>query len=25
VGSLRKERNGYSWVPVVFTDQWDDK
>jgi glyoxylase-like metal-dependent hydrolase (beta-lactamase superfamily II) len=25
LGSLRKEGNGYSWVPVVFTDQWDDK
>jgi glyoxylase-like metal-dependent hydrolase (beta-lactamase superfamily II) len=25
VGRLRKERNGYSWVPVVFTDRWDQK
>jgi glyoxylase-like metal-dependent hydrolase (beta-lactamase superfamily II) len=25
LGSLRKEGNGYSWVPVVFTDQWNDK
>ena len=25
LGSLRREGNGYSWVPVVFTDQWDDK
>ena len=25
LGSLRKEGNGYSWVPVVFTDQWVDK
>src|ERR1700681_2870707 len=23
LGRLRKEGNGYSWVPVVFTDQWD--
>jgi len=25
LGSLRKEGNGYSWVPVVFTDRWDEK
>src|SRR6266436_6269912 len=25
LGTLRKEGNGYSWVPVVFTDQWNDK
>jgi glyoxylase-like metal-dependent hydrolase (beta-lactamase superfamily II) len=25
LGRLRKEGNGYSWVPVVFTDQWDEK
>jgi glyoxylase-like metal-dependent hydrolase (beta-lactamase superfamily II) len=25
VGHLRKEGNGYSWVPVVFTDRWDEK
>jgi len=25
LGNLRKEGNGYSWVPVVFTDQWVDK
>ena len=24
LGSLRKEGSGYSWVPVVFTDQWDE-
>jgi glyoxylase-like metal-dependent hydrolase (beta-lactamase superfamily II) len=24
LGSLRKERSGYSWVPVVFTDQWNE-
>jgi glyoxylase-like metal-dependent hydrolase (beta-lactamase superfamily II) len=23
LGRLRKEGSGYSWVPVVFTDQWD--
>src|SRR6201988_3626230 len=23
LGRLRKEENGYSWVPVVFTDRWD--
>src|SRR6266851_5641343 len=23
LGTLRKEGSGYSWVPVVFTDQWD--
>ncbi len=22
LGRLRKEGRGYSWVPVVFTDQW---
>ncbi len=25
LGSLRREGNGYSWVPVVFTDQWGNK
>src|SRR5260221_380606 len=25
LGTLRREANGYSWVPVVFTDQWGDK
>src|ERR1700704_3882315 len=25
LGRLRKEGNGYSWVPVVFTDQWDNR
>jgi len=25
LGRLRKEGSGYSWVPVVFTDRWDDK
>jgi len=25
LGRLRKEGNGYSWAPVVFTDQWDEK
>src|SRR6267378_4181045 len=25
LGNLRKEGSGYSWVPVVFTDQWVDK
>ena len=23
LGRLRKEGSGYSWVPVVFTDQWE--
>jgi hypothetical protein len=23
LGRLRKEGDGYSWAPVVFTDQWD--
>ena len=23
LGRLRKEGNGYTWAPVVFTDQWD--
>jgi len=23
MGRLRKEESGYSWAPVVFTDQWD--
>ena len=23
LGRLRKEESGYSWAPVVFTDQWD--
>jgi glyoxylase-like metal-dependent hydrolase (beta-lactamase superfamily II) len=25
VGRLRKEGSGYSWVPVVFTDRWDEE
>jgi len=25
LGRLRKDRSGYSWVPVVFTDRWDEK
>jgi glyoxylase-like metal-dependent hydrolase (beta-lactamase superfamily II) len=25
LGRLRKEGSGYSWVPVVFTDRWDDR
>jgi glyoxylase-like metal-dependent hydrolase (beta-lactamase superfamily II) len=25
LGRLRKEGSGYSWAPVVFTDQWDEK
>ncbi len=25
LGRLRKDGSGYSWVPVVFTDQWDEK
>ncbi len=25
LGRLRKEGSGYSWVPVLFTDQWDEK
>jgi glyoxylase-like metal-dependent hydrolase (beta-lactamase superfamily II) len=24
LGTLRKEGSGYSWVPVVFTDRWDE-
>jgi glyoxylase-like metal-dependent hydrolase (beta-lactamase superfamily II) len=24
LGTLRKEGGAYSWVPVVFTDQWDE-
>ncbi len=24
LGRLRKERSGYSWAPVVFTDRWDE-
>ncbi len=24
LGRLHKEGSGYSWVPVVFTDQWDE-
>src|SRR5258706_4177777 len=25
LGRLRKEGSGYSWVPVVFTNQWDQR
>jgi glyoxylase-like metal-dependent hydrolase (beta-lactamase superfamily II) len=25
LGRLRKEGTGYSWVPVVFTDRWDER
>src|ERR1700731_1955786 len=25
LGRLRKEGSGYRWVPVVFTDQWDER
>jgi hypothetical protein len=25
LGHLRKDGSGYSWVPVVFTDRWDEK
>jgi hypothetical protein len=25
LGRLREEGSGYSWVPVVFTDQWDER
>ena len=25
LGRLRKDGNGYSWVPVVFTDRWDER
>src|SRR5258708_1531103 len=25
LGHLHKEGSGYNWVPVVFTDQWDDR
>ena len=25
LGRLHKEGNAYSWAPVVFTDQWDQK
>jgi glyoxylase-like metal-dependent hydrolase (beta-lactamase superfamily II) len=25
LGRLREEGSGYSWVPVVFTDRWDDR
>ncbi len=25
LGRLRKEGGGYSWVPVVFTDRWDER
>jgi len=25
LGRLRKEGRGFSWAPVVFTDQWDKK
>jgi hypothetical protein len=24
LGRLYKEGSGYSWVPVVFTDQWNE-
>ncbi len=25
LGRLREEGSGYSWEPVIFTDQWDDR
>src|SRR5213592_4854577 len=25
LGRLHKEGRGYSWAPVVFTDQWDER
>jgi glyoxylase-like metal-dependent hydrolase (beta-lactamase superfamily II) len=25
LGHLRKDGSGYNWVPVVFTDRWDEK
>ena len=25
LGRVRKDGTGYSWVPVVFTDRWDEK
>jgi len=25
LGRLRKEASGYSWVPVAYTDRWDEK
>ena len=25
LGRLRKEGSGYSWTPMVFTDQWNEK
>jgi glyoxylase-like metal-dependent hydrolase (beta-lactamase superfamily II) len=25
LGRLHKEGSGYSWVPVVYTDRWDEK
>jgi glyoxylase-like metal-dependent hydrolase (beta-lactamase superfamily II) len=25
LGRLRKDGSGYSWVPVVYTDRWDEK
>src|SRR6202035_3383918 len=25
VGRLRKEGNGYIWLPMVFTDQWTER
>jgi len=25
LGRLRKEGSGYSWAPVIFTDQWDKR
>jgi glyoxylase-like metal-dependent hydrolase (beta-lactamase superfamily II) len=24
LGRLRKEGSGYSWVPVIFNDRWDE-
>jgi hypothetical protein len=25
LGRLRKEGSGYTWAPVAFTDQWDQR
>jgi hypothetical protein len=25
LGRLRKEGSGYSWAPLVFTDQWEEQ